>query len=45
VIAVGEPIKTPRVLGQPEMQQMQAEMAAKLKALFAQAKSELDRLG
>ena len=42
VIAVGEPIKTPRVLGQPEMQQLQDEMSAKLKGLYAEAKQLLD---
>jgi lysophospholipid acyltransferase (LPLAT)-like uncharacterized protein len=43
VIAVGEPIQTPRVLGQEDMLQMQVEMAAKLKALFEQAKNELEK--
>jgi lysophospholipid acyltransferase (LPLAT)-like uncharacterized protein len=42
VIAVGKPITTPRVLAQPEMQQMQDEMTATLKSLFEQARNVLD---
>lgn len=43
VIAVGEPVKTPRVLAQPEMQQMQNEMSATLRRLFEQAQTELNK--
>ncbi|MBC7982342.1 MAG: lysophospholipid acyltransferase family protein [Candidatus Obscuribacterales bacterium] len=41
VIAVGEPIQTPRVVGPEEMQRLQIEMANTLKQLFARAHREL----
>jgi len=42
VIAIGEPIKTPRALDPAEMQAMQDRMAANLKTLFETAKQALD---
>ena len=41
VLAVGEPVQVPRVLGPAEMQHMQVEMADKLKTLFLAAQAEL----
>jgi len=42
VIAIGEPITTPRVLGPAEMQQMQQDMTTTLRTLFEAAKHKLD---